>query len=46
MQGSGAIHCLRWGAVLFLAGILILAHGCHPGDHDDELFAILRSLLP
>jgi hypothetical protein len=27
----------RWAWVAVLATWLILAHGCHAGDHDDEL---------
>lgn len=28
---------------MILAGLLVFAHGCHRGDHDDELFAWLAS---
>ena len=29
----------RWAGVAFglLAGVLVICHGCHLGDHDDEL---------
>jgi hypothetical protein len=27
----------RWAWLAVLAVWLIFAHGCHPGDHDDEL---------
>jgi hypothetical protein len=27
----------RWGVLVVLAVALVLAHGCHAGDHDDEL---------
>lgn len=31
-------HRRRWGwVVLLLAGFLVLCHGCHLGNHDDEL---------
>ena len=28
-----------WLVVVLMAGLLILAHGCHAGDADHELFA-------
>ena len=37
---------VRWGAFILLAGYLLFAHGCHPGDHDNELFAWARKALP
>jgi hypothetical protein len=27
----------RWAWLVVLATSLIVAHGCHAGDHDDEL---------
>ncbi len=27
----------RWAWLVLLAAGLILAHGCHAGDHDDDL---------
>ena len=33
---------VRWLAFILLAGQLIFAHGCHPGDHDEELFSPIR----
>jgi hypothetical protein len=27
----------RWLPILLIAGYMIFAHGCHLGDHDDEL---------
>ena len=26
----------RWGWLLLLAACVILCHGCHAGDHDDD----------
>lgn len=31
-------HTHRWLFALLLATLMVLAHGCHAGDHDDELF--------
>lgn len=28
---------IRWGFLILLATCVIVAHGCHSGDHDDEL---------
>ena len=30
----------RWIVFLLLSSWLLFAHGCHAGDHDDELFTI------
>jgi hypothetical protein len=30
----------RWAWLVLLAGWVILAHGCHAGDHDDELAVV------
>lgn len=29
---------VRWGLFLMLCGYVLFAHGCHAGDHDNELF--------
>ena len=40
------LRIVRWLAFILLAGHLIFAHGCHPGDHDEELFAPIHIGLP
>jgi hypothetical protein len=39
--GSPDRPFFRWVVLLVLAAGLIFAHGCHAGDHDDELAAVL-----
>jgi hypothetical protein len=31
----------RWGWLLLVATALIFCHGCHGGDHDDELLVVV-----
>jgi hypothetical protein len=36
-EGPGWPRLWFWLALVVLVGILIFSHGCHSGDHDDEL---------
>lgn len=40
------LSMVRWAAFACLAAYLLFAHGCHPGDHDDELFTWVRAMVP
>ncbi len=31
-----------WGWLILLAGSVIVCHGCHGGDHDDELMVMMQ----
>jgi hypothetical protein len=43
----GPLISLRLVAALALmAGLLILAHGCHPPDEDTELFHVVSQIAP
>lgn len=35
--GAGGQTSWYWVPLMLLAGLLIVSHGCHAGDHDDEL---------
>ncbi|MFM7149027.1 MAG: hypothetical protein ACKO23_04215 [Gemmataceae bacterium] len=36
-EGSGLSLVWLMATVSLIAGVLIFCHGCHAGDHDDEL---------